>query len=67
MKGTLSLIILIWLIIISVGIFVWETKVDIAEGLAFAVGASAIIIFLANSLKPMIDKLEYKEEYYIKW
>lgn len=65
MKGNLFTIIGIWIITIGIGLVVWETKVDIIEGLSLGLIVTILLIGLENAVGKRIQ--EPKKEYYIQW
>lgn len=65
MKGSIFVIIAIWVITLGIGIVVWETKTDIIEGLLVAVIITALLSVVGNSIMKKIP--EPKKEYYIQW
>lgn len=67
MKGNIFTIIGIWVITFGIGIFVWETKTDIAQGVLIALGVTSLLMLVEKSIDEYLSKHEYKEEYYIKW
>ena len=67
MKENIFTIIGIWVITIGIGIFVWETKTDVAQGLFLAIAVTGAIIGAEKAIDEFLSKNEYKKEYYIKW
>lgn len=65
MKGSIFVIIAIWIITLGIGVVVWETKTDIIEGLLVAVIITALLGVVGNSIMKKIP--EPKKEYYIQW
>lgn len=65
MKGSIFVIIAIWVITLGIGVVVWETKTDIIEGLSVAVIITALLSVVGNSIMKKIP--EPKKEYYIQW
>ena len=65
MKGSIFVIIAIWVITLGIGVVVWETKTDIIEGLSVVVIITALLSVVGNSIMKKIP--EPKKEYYIQW
>lgn len=68
MKGFIFTIVLIWVCTIAIGVVVWETKTDMAEGLLISLGTTALLTLAETQLVGIVSKIKVKkEEYYIKW
>lgn len=67
MKGYIFTIVAVWIIALGIGVFVWETKTDIAQGLLITLGITGVLLAIESSIDEYLSKHEYKQEYYIKW